>query len=631
MRKTIFFIWSFIIVSTTPAFSEQPVYFADPNLKAAVEQELSKSKPTPSDMLTLTILTANSLGITDLTGLEYAKNIDSLDLMNNNIIDIQPLSGLHKIRNLSLENNQINDIRPLSGLHQTIWYLGLSINQITDIQPLSGLRVLQLFLEYNKITNIEPLLSVNGLYVLDLSCNPLNSEAYDVYIPLIIAKHPTIKISYWPCAPLKLRFYIEKNGKDGYQNGEDEPVANEEVYYNGMIIPFQTKTYNDGTIYIVDPKESDYIFIKHRAYSHSAVKKDPENSSELRKMSMFDLYMDTNEVSNNGELIPHKLKAEDIARIRTGDTVEIQLAHPVFCWNLIVALEWQADSGYLDSLSQGIQNASIRLFDITDGHMKLGKVVIYNNAADSPYWENADVRIVNLADEGIQETINQENIKTKTVEYPASYIRMPKTYIDFITGPDWEWYYTGLVHELGHYLLDLSDEYISGKGRGEKGIYEQEWNDYRRGHPDEIPEHYGIMDAHYWQEGPLPIISFASEMSSYNDYREKDFYIDKVTGQVTKEPGQVTSHIWLHDLKNEENPTLRPCWQVFYDRFDNRNGSQTLWNGYDGIRVAISMPPYGEYLPIEKCSSSEDRHGPDMVPFPYTVCEIEIIQTPNEN
>ena len=52
------------------AQAEEPVDFASANLKAAVEGQLGVSDPTPTDMLKLTFLDANSRTIADLTGLE---------------------------------------------------------------------------------------------------------------------------------------------------------------------------------------------------------------------------------------------------------------------------------------------------------------------------------------------------------------------------------------------------------------------------------------------------------------------------------------------------------------------------------------------------------------------------------
>ena len=65
-RYSVFVILlSLTVISITSA---QPVYFADSNLKAAVETKLGVTNPTQADMLNLTYLSAFSQGITDLTG-----------------------------------------------------------------------------------------------------------------------------------------------------------------------------------------------------------------------------------------------------------------------------------------------------------------------------------------------------------------------------------------------------------------------------------------------------------------------------------------------------------------------------------------------------------------------------------
>ncbi len=75
------------------AMAEDPVNFPDANLKAAVENELGISAPTPTDMLSLTSLTAYSSGIVDLTGIEYATNLTHLHLDYNQISNVSALSG----------------------------------------------------------------------------------------------------------------------------------------------------------------------------------------------------------------------------------------------------------------------------------------------------------------------------------------------------------------------------------------------------------------------------------------------------------------------------------------------------------------------------------------------------------
>ena len=169
---------------------EDPVYFADPILKAHVEAQLGVTNPTVADMVFLNELSAPGRGISDLTGLEYATNLARLnlgelfsywvwppELLTNQIEDISPLSGLTKLKLLDLSNNQITDISALSGL-TALETLALYNNQITDISALSGLSNLtSLDMERNQIADITPLSGLTNLKSLELSSNPITNTS----------------------------------------------------------------------------------------------------------------------------------------------------------------------------------------------------------------------------------------------------------------------------------------------------------------------------------------------------------------------------------------------------------------------------------------------------------------------
>ncbi|MHC4727549.1 MAG: leucine-rich repeat domain-containing protein [Planctomycetota bacterium] len=150
-----------ITINSAPA-----VYFADPNLKAAVEAQLGVSDPTTADMLALTVLHAGGMGITDLTGLEYGINLTVLKIHNNQISDISPLSGLTNLTDMNLEINSINDISALAGL-TNLEYLCINQNQISNISVLAALINLKvLFLYENQISDISALAGLTNLYKL---------------------------------------------------------------------------------------------------------------------------------------------------------------------------------------------------------------------------------------------------------------------------------------------------------------------------------------------------------------------------------------------------------------------------------------------------------------------------------
>mgnify|MGYP001593521127 CR=1 FL=1 len=94
-------------LTASVALAEDPVCFADANLKATVEAALGVANPTPTAMLGLTYLDAGVRGV-NLTGLEYAKNLTMLTLDGNQISDISPLSGLTSLHKLWLWANPLN-------------------------------------------------------------------------------------------------------------------------------------------------------------------------------------------------------------------------------------------------------------------------------------------------------------------------------------------------------------------------------------------------------------------------------------------------------------------------------------------------------------------------------------------
>jgi len=165
---------------------EDPVYFADPILKALVESQLGVTNPSAADMVFLKELSAPGRGISDLTGLEYATNLARLnlgelfyywvwppELRTNQIEDITPLSGLTGLKSLDISNNQITDISALSGL-TALETLALYYNQIADISALSGLSNLtSLDMEHNQIADLTPMSGLTNLKSLTLSSNPI--------------------------------------------------------------------------------------------------------------------------------------------------------------------------------------------------------------------------------------------------------------------------------------------------------------------------------------------------------------------------------------------------------------------------------------------------------------------------
>ena len=77
----------------------------------AADQEI-----TDVELEKLTDLNLDNSNITNLTGIEAAKNLKNLSLNHNSISNLSPLAGLTSLKTLSLKGNKIADISSLAGL-----------------------------------------------------------------------------------------------------------------------------------------------------------------------------------------------------------------------------------------------------------------------------------------------------------------------------------------------------------------------------------------------------------------------------------------------------------------------------------------------------------------------------------
>ena len=169
--RTIRILLTIFLLAPLPAFA-QHIHIPDPNLRAAISEELDGVPVTRETMLQLTELDARERGITDLTGLEYAHNLRSLMLVYNNISDLTPISDL-RLDDLWLWDNLVADLSPLANM-RSLTHLDLGYNQISDISPLEKLTRLEwLELSGNQITDITTLSNLTQLTLLEAFDNAI--------------------------------------------------------------------------------------------------------------------------------------------------------------------------------------------------------------------------------------------------------------------------------------------------------------------------------------------------------------------------------------------------------------------------------------------------------------------------
>ncbi|MDJ0764659.1 MAG: leucine-rich repeat domain-containing protein [Myxococcota bacterium] len=154
---------------------EGEIVFPDSALEQAVREDISKPNGGIyyEDVKDLKYLSGENQGIVDLTNIHCLDNLETADLVYNQISDTSPLSTMTHLSALILTGNAISDVSPLSALVD-LEDLDLSNNQVSDLSPLiamSGLRDLRI--EDSQLEDISPLGDLITLETIFLSNNQI--------------------------------------------------------------------------------------------------------------------------------------------------------------------------------------------------------------------------------------------------------------------------------------------------------------------------------------------------------------------------------------------------------------------------------------------------------------------------
>ncbi|MEI7900735.1 MAG: InlB B-repeat-containing protein [bacterium] len=386
-----------------------------------------------------------------------------------------------------------------------------------------------------------------------------------------------------------LRAWADKNSDGDYDAGE--VISGAEVYYDGRTDAHKKGTTGgDGTFQLTGSiRQGAQVFIRKVIYTEPAVKAGHGQVDN----TMYTLWLDSDmsggdEDTGDGTWSSYNITGADVTTAQSGIPVHVKLAHPVFEWNLVVAME-VTNNTFVSKLQDGFKSASKYLFDVTDGQMKFGKIAIFSNVGQgADTWKNADMVIYSDADYGPNSHVN--GIRNGGGWFGTRHMFFGTDWTGWDGGgqnPDDASYYLTIVHEFGHYALDLYDEYLDGDGS------EANWDTYRGNNSDKTPTNYGFMDSSY----------SISEMSSLNDYLPS--YGPLVWGH------EITQELMCHDLFIGIN--WYPCWQWVEHNYEKT---------YNGIPVEIVVPPSGSY----PNNISTDRSGPTAIPAPYTQCDFPTVQ-----
>ena len=176
--KVVATIAAVLMIGLTFNLFAQEVNIPDPALDRLIRQKLrirSDRPITQDDMLNLrgVLEAGGNIGITDITGLEYAKNLLILSLHKNPISDIGPMSGMTGLEGFNLWGCKIEDLTPLRHLPNLTGGI-LGSNPISNLEPLSGLtNITFLDMDNNRISDLRPLSTLHNLVRLELDGNQI--------------------------------------------------------------------------------------------------------------------------------------------------------------------------------------------------------------------------------------------------------------------------------------------------------------------------------------------------------------------------------------------------------------------------------------------------------------------------
>lgn len=185
MKHIIVAVWAFLVLNPCIVAGEIPIKSFE---------EYCKSKNLPEGQQVFVDAVLKNLNTADCA--EPQKIINEsheLVLIQENLTDITPITGLESLHNVVLESNSIRDISPLSNL-QSITRLQLAKNQIRDISPILKLKNLtNLNVSENMVTNIKGVSSLSFLtsltihdnYISDLSEISLMTKLKVLYVGFI--------------------------------------------------------------------------------------------------------------------------------------------------------------------------------------------------------------------------------------------------------------------------------------------------------------------------------------------------------------------------------------------------------------------------------------------------------------
>ena len=384
----------------------------------------------------------------DISGLEYAENLEDLSLYRTNVSDLVPIAGLKNLKKLYIYNNE----------------------KVTDISALKDLTQLSvLYMDNTEVTDISVLENLTQLIILDIS----NTKVIDIESLANLANLERLNISKTDIADIKALGKL-KNLK--WLNMSETKVADISALESATALRyFQAKS----------TQISDISPLKNAEYMQSVFLDKCSNISKID--SLYDL---------------ERLEYLSVTETQVSDDERLEFAKKGLERNSYFKAQYEniPNVGGListsDSFSVEATGGNTNIVEITDGY-KNRKDILYNEGGNVELTltlngSKTKVDITVNAKDAEQETAedNNQSIKyseTWTIDEYDGYSQVSsailarngelwKTYpkaekvMDNVKKYVARWIYSGTEYVLSDYILDKDDNLYSGTEKVKENI-----------------------------------------------------------------------------------------------------------------------------------------------------------------
>jgi hypothetical protein len=228
------------------------------------------------------------------------------------------------------------------------------------------------------------------------------------------------------------------------------PLSGAEVYLNGT---GQGVTYGGGTRTLHHVLVGDQLAARYLVDHHIADKGYHDWVYAGSGGWSYRIYLTSVNFDNAGNP-----QMYTVSNTGTTQVLRVRVDNALVGFYVLVSVEWDADAAFLNQLLTGFRSASEYLFDVTDGQMLFEVIEIRDNQSR---WSEADYRV--YANNQITPNANVGGIWQGSDQhvYVGRYWSGNSANWGAWTQSDG---FRTLVHEFGHYGLDLYDEYQNASG-----------------------------------------------------------------------------------------------------------------------------------------------------------------------